>query len=325
MTQGRWREQLSFDDTLVSDVAGRNQRLARIDELIDWSRVEAVLAPIYSASVGQTSYPVLTLFKALLLGEWHNLSDPALEAAIADRLSFRRFVGLPLDADVPDHSTLCRFRHELARRDLAEASFETVLEQIAEQGLVIKQGTLMDATLVEAQASRPSHAAGPGADSAVDRDANWTRKHGRSTFGYKMHIGLDQGSGLIRNAVLTPAKTYESEVADRLISGDERAVYGDKAYEHKARRARLKANGTKDRIMHRKHKHQSALPLWQQRRNALIQPIRAGVERVFGTLKRVYGYTRVRGYSLAINSVQMLLLATAYNLQRAERLTRAAV
>lgn len=320
MTQGRWRDQLSFDDALVSDVAGRNQRLARIDELIDWSQVEAVLAPIYSSPEGQTSYPVLTLFKAQLLGEWYGLSDPALEAAIADRLSFRRFVGLPLDADVPDHSTLCRFRHELARRDVAEAAFQAVLDQIAAHGLMVKQGTLMDATLVDAQASRPNHAAGRAARSAVDPDADWTRKHGRSTFGYKMHVGVDEGSGLIRRAVLTPAKTFESEVADALISGDERAVYGDKAYEHKDRRARLKAQGIKDRIMHRKHKHQQALPVWQQRRNTLIRPVRAAVERVFGTLKRVHGYTRVRGYGLAINRVQMLLLATAYNLRRAERL-----
>jgi len=321
MTQGRWREQLSFDDALISDVASRNARLARIDDLIDWSRVEAVLAPIYDAPAGQTSYPVLTLFKAQLLGQWYDLSDPALEAAIADRLSFRRFVGLPLDADVPDHSTLCRFRQELARRDLAEAAFEAVLDQIAAHGLVVKQGTLMDATLVEARAGRPSYATGRAARSEVDPDADWTRKHGRSTFGYKMHAGVDQGSGLIRRAVLTPAKTAESEVADALISGDERAVYGDKAYENKHRRARLKAQGINDRIMHRKHKHQSALPVWQQRRNALIRPIRAGVERVFGTLKRVYGYTRVRAYSLAINRVQMLLLATAYNLRRADRLT----
>jgi IS5 family transposase len=105
------------------------------------------------------------------------------------------------------------------------------------------------------------------------------------------------------------------------VCGDERAVYGDKAYEHKGRRARLKAAGIKDRIMHRSHKNQAGLPYWQQRRNRLIAPIRAAVERVFGTLKRSYGYRSVRYYTLAANTTQLLLLVTAYNLRRAAAIT----
>ena len=135
---------------------------------------------------------------------------------------------------------------------------------------------------------------GPGAGSATDPEASWTRKGGRAHFGYKAHLGVDAASGLIRRAVLTPAHVNESEVADTLISGDERAVYADKAYESKARRARLRAQGINDRIMHRSHKHQRGLPYWQQRRNALIGKVRAPVEHVFGTLKRSYGYRTVR-------------------------------
>ena len=143
----------------------------------------------------------------------------------------------------------------------------------------------MDATLVAAQARRPSMADGPGAGSRTDPDATWTRKGGGAHFGYKAHLGVDAGSGLIRRAVLTPAHVNESEVADRLVSGDERAVYADKAYESKARRARLRAQGINDRIMHRSHKHQRGLPYWQQRRNALIGKVRAPVEHVFGTFE----------------------------------------
>ncbi|MFL5077957.1 MAG: transposase, partial [Microvirga sp.] len=106
--------------------------------------------------------------------------------------------------------------------------------------------------------------------------------------------GVDEGSGLIRRLVLTPARVNESLVADDLICGDERAVYGDKGYESKERRARLKARGIKDRIMHRSHKNQAALPRWQTRRNALIARRRAAVERVFGTLKRLHGLARAR-------------------------------
>ncbi len=112
----------------------------------------------------------------------------------------------------------------------------------------------------------------------------------------------------------------ESEVADTLISGDERAVYADKAYESKARRRRLQAQGINDRIMHRSHKHQRGLPYWQQRRNALIGKVRAPVEHVFGTLKRSYRYRTVRYLGLARNAVELWLKCLAYNLRRASRL-----
>ena len=122
---------------------------------------------------------------------------------------------------------------------------------------------------------------------------------------------------MIRRAVLTSAKTYESEVADQLILGDEKAVYADKAYEHKERRARLKRAGIKDRIMHRSHKNQTRLPAWQARRNALIAPIRSAIERVFGTFKRCYGYRRVRYFGLERNFTQLRLLCIAFNLNKA--------
>lgn len=312
--------QLSFDDAVVRRAAGANARLEKIDALVDWSQVETLLAPVYSSPVGQESYPVLTLFKAQLLGQWYGLSDPELEAALADRLSFRRFVGLGLDAPVPDHSTLWRFRDQLASRQLAEAVFEEIGRQLAAHGLMVKQGTLLDATLVQAQARPPSPAKGAGAGSEQDRDADWTRQHGRSHFGYKVHAGVDQGSQLIRTLRLSPASCNESALADQLVCGDERAVYADKAYEHKPRRARLKARGIKDRIMHRADKHYPQLGRWQQRRNAGIRPIRAAVERVFGTLKRSYGLGRMRAFSLAANRVDVTLTAIAYNLRRAERL-----
>jgi transposase, IS5 family len=131
---------------------------------------------------------------------------------------------------------------------------------------------------------------------------------------------VDQGSGLIRRAELTSAKLYESEVADALICGDERAIYADKAYEHGARRRRLKAAGVKDRIMHRSHKHQAALPHWQALRNKLISPIRSAIERIFGTFKRSYGYRRVRYRGLKANLLQLRLLCIAFNLRKADAL-----
>ena len=249
----------TFVDALMPEELGRNKRLDRIDEMLDWDPVARLVSAIHSSTRGAPSYRPLVMVKVLLLEQWYTLSDPEMEEALGDRLSFRRFVGLGVDDGTPDHSTISRFRY--------------------------------------------------------------SQRGSQTHFGYKVHIGLDEGSGLIRQAVLTPAKVYESEVADQLLSGDENAVYADRAYESKHRRKRLRDQGINDRIMHRSHKHQRELPYWQKRRNELIEPIRRAVEKVFGTWKRSYGYRRVRYRGLERNTVEMLFKAMAYNLRRADRLT----
>ncbi len=302
----------------LSPKLGRNVRLERIGGAFDWSSVDRLVSGVYAAKSGRPSWPPLLMVKALLLQQWYGLSDPGLEEALGDRLSFRRFVGLGLDEGSPDHSTLSRFRKALRQRGLDKRLFEEVERQLDAKGLLVKSGTLMDATLVEADVKKPGGAA--GSRSPTDPDADWKHKGGKNVLGYQAHVGVDLGSGLIRRAELTAARINESLVADKLICGDERAVYGDKAYEHKARRARLKAAGVKDRIMHRSHKHQAALPHWQAVRNTLISPIRAAVERTFGTLKRSYGYRRVRYRSLEANLLQLRMLCIAFNLRRADTL-----
>lgn len=306
-----------FAEAFLAPGVGSNRRLDRIEGLFDWGRLERLLKPLRS-DLGRKGYPALALFKGLLLQQWYGLSDPGLEEALSDRLSFRRFCGFSLDDATPDETTFVRFRAALAERGLAERLFTEVNRQLESQGLVLKAGTLIDASLVEASVSRPTGAAGEA--SRLDPDANWTRRGRRGYFGYKAHLAVDQGSDLVRGAILTPAKTAESEAADALIQGDERAVYADKAYEHKTRRRRLKAAGIKDRIMHRSHKNQPALPRWQRRRNTLIAPVRANVERLFGLIKRSYGYRRVRYRGLERNQSHLFLLCIAVNLRRAETL-----
>lgn len=300
----------------LSPKLGRNVRLERIAQVFDWGAVERLVSGVYSARSGRPSWPPLMLVKALLLQQWYGLSDPGLEEALGDRLSFRRFVGLGLDEGSPDHSTLSRFRKALRELGLDAHLFEEIERQLGAKGLLVRTGTLMDATLVEAAVKKP--AAPAGSRSPTDPDADWTRKGNKSCFGYKAHLGVDEGSGLIRRVVLTSAKVYESEVADALVCGDERAVYADRGYELKARRRRLKAARIKDRIMHRSHKHQARLPHWQAVRNRLISPIRSAVERVFGTLKRTYGYRRVRYRGLEANLLHLRFLCIAFNLRKAD-------
>lgn len=200
--------------------------------------------------------------------------------------------------------------------------------QLGRRGVLVREGTMIDASLIEAQAARPrddrvneAPAPGDAIEPRVDPDAAFTKREGATFYGYKAHVAVDRGSGLIRRARLTPANVHDTKAADALVMGDERAVYADMAYASHARRAALKARGIKDRIMHRPNKHAPELPRWQRRRNALIRAARAAVERTFGTLKRGYGYRQVRYFSLAANAIELQLKCFAFNLRRLAVLT----
>jgi IS5 family transposase len=314
--------QVSFIEALLPSGFGRNERLERIDSLIEWGPLARLVSTVRPGEMGRPPYEPLSMLKALLLAQWYGLSDPGLEEALLDRVSFRRFCGLALDAPTPDETTLCRFRNALQRAGLGERLFGEVLEQLERAGFVLKTGTLIDATLIRSSGRTPasgSTARDEESRSAHDPDANWTRSghERRLFFGYKAHVAIDQGSGLIRAHKLTGAKTYESEVADALVQGDERAVYADKAYEKRARRAGLKARGIKDRIQHRRTRGQKALPHWQTVRNKLIGHVRQAIERTFSQLKSRYRLTRMRYSGLAANTFHLNLIAIAYNLRTA--------
>ena len=307
--------QPSLAESLLPETLGNNQRLERIDDAVDWGRFGGLVAGVYSACEGRPSYPPLTMVKVLLLEQWYNLSDPQMEEALGDRISFRRFVGLGLQDETPDHSTISRFRAILTERGVGEGLMEELNRQLEEKGLMVKAGTLMDATLVESQGRRVSKR-----EEATDKDAAWARKGGRHYYGYKVHVGVDEGSGLIRKAVLTPANINDTEVADELIMGDEMAVYADRAYDTHERRQGLKSMGIGDRIMKRGNKHHPEVSEEDRKRNELISKVRARVEKVFGTLKRTYGYSRVRYIGLERNATEMWLKCMAYNLRRADRI-----
>lgn len=319
--------QLSFADNLLGDAGWANATLKRISELVDWKEIDALLSGLRSGSMGAPGYPALVLFKALLLQQFYGLSDPQLEEALADRLSFRRFLGLSLTDHVPDHSTIWRFREQLAKSGLAERAFALITGQIERSGFVLKRGTLIDASLVRAAVNAPappSTPLPPDADgrpasklvkNPLDPDAAWTKKEGKYFFGYKAHVGMDQGSRIVRRALFTPAKVNESVPADRLICGDEGIVYADKAYDSNARRAFLKARGIRDGIARRANRWHRTSP-WAVRRNELISHVRAPIEPLFALLKNTYGFARARYRGLARNAGAFYLAITAMNLRR---------
>jgi len=306
--------QMSLADGLVNQRAGRNEWLDEIGKIIEWPAVETVLSGIYSSDEGRASYPILTFVKLLLLQQWYCLSDPGLEEAVDDRLSFRRFAGIPLDEGVPDHSTVWRFRQELERRNLSEALFAEINRQLDARGLIVRKGTLIDATIVKAAVTPPP--VSEGTVSERDPEAGWTKKNDQSHFGYKAHIAVDQDSGLIRDAILTGADIHDSLAGPALVQGDEEAVYADKAYDSQDFRDRLAKAEIKDGIMH-KARRNKPLKSWQKWFNKAVSPIRSGVERGFATMKRYYGYQRVRYLGLARNRCHLNLMCAAINLRRA--------
>lgn len=310
-------EQRSLAEAFLDPRLGTNAKLERIESLIDWARLEPLVSPVRAGETGRPPYRSIAMLKAIYLQSLYDLSDPGLEEALLDRLSFRRFCGFGLDEGTPDETTILRFRHGLAKSGALEACLAEINRQLSSKGLMLKKGTLMDASIVAATHNPPSRAQGMGSAHPREPGADWVNKNGKSYFGYKLHIGVDEGSLLIRQAVFTPARVQDSEVADRLISGDEAAVYADRGYENKARRKRLKQSGIHDRIMHRRHKYLPQLPHWQARRNTLISRRRAPVEAVFSAMKRLYGKARTRCHSLSINAVDFFAFAAIYNLRRA--------
>ena len=305
--------QMTMADALVSHCGKGSKWLEDIGKMIDWPALAVVLKDINGAAEGAPGYPPLVLLKMSLLQQWYCLSDEGIEAAVDDRLSFRRFCGLPLDAAAPDHSTLWRFREKLGQLGLAERVFGEIARQIEAKGMLVKRGTLIDATIIAAAVKPPSGDSGELSDRDVE--AGWTKKNGESTYGYKVHAAVDQGSGLFRKALTTSADLHDAPMTPELVMGDEQEVYGDKGYDGKAQRGCIEASGATPRIMYKAHRNRSLKP-WQIWFNKACAPIRAGVERGFATMKCRYGLWRMRYIGLRRNAAHVHLIVTAINLKK---------
>lgn len=306
--------QPSFVEALLPKGAGANAALDRLASLVKWYRFEKLLVHLRDEEgPGRPGYPVLVLFRALLLQSLYGLSDRELEEALGDRLSFKRFVGLSLEDTAPDHTVLNRFRNHLIEQGLLKKLFGELDRQLENAGVILKRGTMLDATLIQAVSAPPKEDR-----PSNDPDARFTKRQGKSgsTFGYKAHMGVDEGSGLIRAVLTTPANVNDTTPADDLIRGDEAVVWADAAYDTHARRARLKAEGKKPRIARRPNRHHPELPAKLKRYNRLIARRRAAVETTFATLKRRMRLSCIRYVGLIKASAQVLLASIAFNMRR---------
>lgn len=313
--------QLGWADAVVAERRPvRRDRLSVVHGLLDWQPFEALLAGIHAAARGEAAYPPLMMFKLLLLQRWYDLSDPAMEEAVADRLSFRRFAGLALEDETPDHATIWRFRERLVKDNLIDPLMAELARQMDRKGVILKHGTLIDATMVTSAARRPRVKETP--ISPVDPEARFgaNNESRRFEFGYKAHIAVDAGSNLVRGVRTTPANVQEIVEAPGLVQGDEAAVYADRGYDGDRLHRHLAERGIANGVMRRRRKGQPLEPA-AVARNHQLSLMRRPVEAVFGTLKRLYRMGRMRYFTMARNHLAISLACFGYNLRRLHALT----
>lgn len=291
----------------------RQARRGALDEMaaaIDWAPLAAKLDAISPPGRGEPGWPPLALFRALLLAQWHDLSDVALAEALDDRASFRRFCGFSTSEPVPERTAFVRFRAELVRRRLEGALFGEVVRQLDAHGLTVRTGTLVDATMVRAASER-------------DGEAGWKR-YGKDApaKGYKAHVATDESGSIVRRVVVTPANRHDSQGIAPLIGRRPGRVWADSAYDSGAVRALVRRRG-EDRIIRRVDSRSTPrLNAVKRAWNASIHPVRCRIEKVFGTVKRSYGLARARYLGRRRVSLQIHLAFLAYNLRRAATLLR---
>ena len=290
--------------------------LEKIDKFVDWKHLERLCETMYKDSLqGQPSIPIVVMLKCLILQYLYGLSDPALEDALIDRLSFQRFAGITFDDEIPDYSTIWRFRERLVKADLHEAVFAEINHQIDRQGLILRKGTLVDATLVQAARKKKRADTTTPQSSQQDTDATVTKRKNKSVFGYKGHIGVDQGSGIIRRVRFTTASVHDSQERDNLISGDEQAIFGDKGYADTAFKRECRTKGVYYGILDKGKRGRPTLSAKQKKQNKIKSRIRSAVERPFAHFKGLQGFRRTRYVNLVRNECHFFFLCMIENIR----------
>ena len=264
------------------------------------------------------------MLRILFLQYMDNLSDPETEDQVLDRRSFRDFAGIKEDSDVPDFSTLWRFRDALQTEGVLDQLFSLVEQWLAARQLLLKRGTIVDARLVNSsnrplsQAQREKYEAQAERgelSSQIDLEARSTKKRGKWFFGYKGHVGVDVGSKLIRKRVFTAANVHDSQVKAQLFVGDEQSRLGDSAYSCDEDKRRARSQGIGYHILDKARRNHPLSPK-QKKRNRRLSAIRAQVEHPFACMHR-HGYTQARAKSKAANQAHFDMNCILYNVRRA--------
>lgn len=295
------------------DVKKRKTRrevfLDRMEGLIPWNRLEKKIARYYAkGNGGRPPYPLPTMLRVHCLQLFYNLSDPAMEEALYEIESMRRFSGVKLDR-VPDETTILNFRHLLERHGLGKKLFGEINAHLKEQGLMLREGTIIDATIISAPSSTKN------ATGERDPEMHQTRKGNQWYFGMKMHIGVDESLGLIHSIETTPANESDVNMAGKLLHGAEKNVWGDAGYQGVEKREEHKTRKVNWFVAMRPGKR-AQLPVSSPIAQAekFKASTRAKVEHPFRYIKTMFGYGKVRYRGQAKNNNRLHLLAGFTNL-----------
>ncbi len=341
--------QMGFFD-IANRYAGldaKNDPLAKIDAVVRWEEFRPALEAVWRAapearksSAGRKPWDAVLMFKAIVLCALYNLSDDQVEYQLRDRLSFMRFLGLGLEDRVPDAKTVWLYREQLAQAGVIEALFEDFDGYLEKQGYLAMGGQIIDASIVPVPKQRNSRDDNarikdgetpegwekqPAKRSQKDTDARWTKKHGKSHYGYKNHVNVDRRHKLVRRYRVTDAAVHDSQVLNDILDADNTAsdVWADSAYRSSEIEAKLGEKGLKSRI-HRKGNRNKPLSEREKRGNKTRSKVRARVEHIFGAQSNDMGGTLVRGIGLVRVKARIGLKNLTYNMRRLVQLERLA-
>ena len=311
--------QPTFADAFAADLGGPRTTafLDRCRDLVPWDELAASVKHLFpeQPNGGRPFWPAVVMLKCVMLQKWYGLSDPGLEEQLRDRLSFRRFVGLSLHDATPDETTFVRFRERLRSVGGASVLFDAALKSLRERGLVLKEGTIVDATIVDAPQGRKVVEADGTERHTRDGCGTYTKNHGTLRFGYKAHLATDT-RGLITDWLFDTARVHDSNhIDDPLTAGESSAVYADSAYRSKDRQAAHEARGVRCMITHKRVRGQTELTAEQRRHNTACSVVRAFVEHPRAWMVKM-GYTFARYRGLVRNALDFALCAVAYNFKR---------
>jgi IS5 family transposase len=294
----------------------RDEFLAQMERVVPWTDLCALIEPVYPKARESGGRPPIGLERMLriyFLQQWYDLSDPAVEEALYDSQAMRRFVGIDLGREpVPDETTVCKFRHRLEAHDLGRQLFERVWMHLEANGLTVSRGTIVDASIIAAPPSTKNR------DKARDPDMHQTKKGNQWHFGMKAHIGVDSRSKLIHSVVATAANVHDSQVLGDLLHGAETRVWGDSAYTGQGEALAAAAPKARGFINEKARRHRP-LSDEQRAKNRTKSRVRAKVEHVFGVIKRVFGFAKVRYRGLEKNAHRLFVVSALTNLFLARR------
>jgi transposase, IS5 family len=318
--------QLTFGD---AEYAGKRKTTRRevflkeMDKVVPWKALLALIEPVYpKAGRGRRPYPLMTMLRIHLVQNWYGYSDPAMEEALYEIAPIRQFAGLSLTGALPDETTLLNFRHLLEQNNLAAQLLAAVNEDLSERGLLMRRGTIVDATIIHAPSSTKNQ------DKARDPEMHQTKKGNQWYFGMKAHIGVDVDSGFVHTVTGTAANAADVSQTEELLHGDEETVHGDAGYIGADKRDELKDRKVAWYIAAKRGKVKAITdaPLKElvEKFEHAKASVRARVEHPFRVIKRQFGFVKVRFRGLAKNTAQLITLFALSNLWMARRRLMAA-